>query len=96
MDLSIVIPVYNEEQNILPLLEEITSVLRVTDRSYEIICVDDGSEDQSYKILSEISRKINSLVVIRFRRNFGQTAALQAGFDAAQGNVIVPMDADLQ
>ena len=65
-----------------PLLEEIISMLTVFGHSYEIICVDDGSKDQSYKILRDISRKIDSLVVIRFRRNFGQTAALQAGFDA--------------
>jgi len=96
MDLSIIIPIYNEEQNLVPLLDEITSVLMASGHSYEIICVDDGSKDQSYKILSEISRKINTLVVIRFRRNFGQTAALQAGFDAAQGRVIIPMDGDLQ
>jgi len=96
MDLSIIIPIYNEEQNLAPLLDEVTSVLMASGHSYEIICVDDGSKDQSYKILREISRKINSLVVIRFRRNFGQTAALQAGFDAAQGRVVIPMDADLQ
>jgi glycosyltransferase involved in cell wall biosynthesis len=96
MDLSIIIPIYNEEQNLVPLLDEITSVLMAYGHSYEIICVDDGSKDQSYKILREISRKIDPLVVIRFRRNFGQTAALQAGFDAAQGRVIIPMDADLQ
>ena len=96
MDLSIIIPIYNEEQNLAPLLDEITSVLMASGHSYEIICVDDGSKDQSYKILREISRKIDSLVVIQFRRNFGQTAALQAGFDAAQGRVIIPMDGDLQ
>jgi glycosyltransferase involved in cell wall biosynthesis len=96
MDLSIIIPIYNEEQNLLPLLEEITSVLKATGRSYEIICVDDGSRDQSYEILRELSRKFASLIVVQLRRNFGQTAAMQAGFDAAQGRVIIPMDADLQ
>ena len=96
MDLSIIIPIYNEEQNLSPLLDEITSVLTVSGRSYEIICVDDGSKDQSYERLRDLSLKFTSLVVVRFRRNFGQTAAMQAGFDAAQGNVIVPMDADLQ
>jgi glycosyltransferase involved in cell wall biosynthesis len=96
MDLSIIIPIYNEEHNLLPLLEEITSVLRATGRSYEIICVDDGSRDQSYEILRELSRKFASLIVVQLRRNFGQTAAMQAGFDAAQGRVIIPMDADLQ
>jgi glycosyltransferase involved in cell wall biosynthesis len=96
MDLSIIIPIYNEEHNLLPLLEEITSVLRATGRSYEIICVDDGSRDQSYEILRELSQKFASLIVVQLRRNFGQTAAMQAGFDAAQGRVIIPMDADLQ
>ena len=65
-----------------PLLEEIISMLTVFGHSYEIICVDDGLKDQSYEILRELSRKINALDVIRFRRNFGQPAALQAGFDA--------------
>jgi glycosyltransferase involved in cell wall biosynthesis len=96
MELSIVIPVYNEEENLPLLLEEITRTLHSTGVDYEIICVDDGSGDRSNAVLRELTREYPSLKVIELRRNFGQTAALQAGFDGAQGRVIIPMDADLQ
>jgi glycosyltransferase involved in cell wall biosynthesis len=96
IDISVVIPLFNEEQTLAPLLEEITSVLKVAVQNYEIVCVDDGSSDKSYEILRELSLKYPALVVIKLRRNFGQTAAMQAGFDVAKGKVIIPMDADLQ
>jgi glycosyltransferase involved in cell wall biosynthesis len=96
VDLSIVIPVYNEEGSLPPLMQELSSVLGATALSYEVLCVDDGSSDRSYEVLRELSRTFPSLVAIRLRRNFGQTAAMQAGFDAARGDVVVPMDADLQ
>jgi len=96
VDLSIVIPVYNEEGSLPPLLQELCEVLGATGLAYEVLCVDDGSSDRSYEVLRELSHEYPFLVVIQLRRNFGQTAAMQAGFDAARGNVVVPMDADLQ
>ncbi|MCE1225466.1 MAG: glycosyltransferase family 2 protein [Geobacteraceae bacterium] len=96
MDLSVVVPIYFEEDNIRPLYEAITVALDPTGFSYEIICVDDGSGDTSFSLLRELAATDQRLRVIRFRRNFGQTAAMAAGFEAARGAVIVPMDGDLQ
>lgn len=96
MDLSIVVPIYFEEANIRPLYTAITAALDPTQLVYEIICVDDGSGDNSFSILKELAATDSRLRVIRFRRNFGQTAAMAAGFEAARGAVIVPMDGDLQ
>lgn len=96
MDLSIVIPIYYEEANIRPLYQAITTVLDPTGLTYEIIAVDDGSGDNSFQILKELAGQDTRLRVIRFRRNFGQTAAMAAGFEAARGAVIIPMDGDLQ
>ncbi len=95
--LSIVIPVYNEEDNIGPLFEELSTVLNRLNKKTEIIFVDDGSTDKSFIRLKEIWEKHPDLVkVIRFRRNFGQTAAMAAGFNYAHGEIIITMDADLQ
>ncbi len=94
--LSVVIPVYNEKDNIMPLYEELKEVLNSLNLSYEIIFVDDGSTDGSGEILDEIAEKDETVMVIHFRRNFGQTAAISAGFDYADGEVIITMDADLQ
>ncbi len=96
MDLSVVIPVYNEEENIESLYKELKEVLESMGISYEIIFVDDGSTDKSGRILDGIAEKDGSVVVIHFRRNYGQTAAISAGFDYAKGDIIVTMDADLQ
>jgi len=96
MKLSIVIPVYNEEENIPKLYEELKAVLEKLPYDYEIIFVDDGSTDRSYEILKEISQKDKKVKVIRFRRNYGQTAAMYAGFQHAEGDVIITMDGDLQ
>ncbi len=96
MDLSIVIPLLNEEDNIPPLYESLKAVLDGMDVSYEIIIIDDGSTDRSYEILQQLAARDKSLIVIRFRRNFGQTAGLAAGFDQAEGDVVITMDADLQ
>ncbi len=87
---------YNEEDNITPLYHEITAALHGLDRAYEIIFVDDGSTDGSRDILTTLPKKDNRVVIIRFRRNFGQTAALSAGFDHARGDTIITLDADLQ
>lgn len=94
--LTVVIPVFNEEENLLSLHASLRSVLKEFDRSHEIIFVDDGSSDCSGSLLREIAELDPAVKVIRLRRNFGQTAAFSAGFDAARGEVVVTMDADLQ
>ncbi len=94
--ISVVIPLYNEEESVPQLYEELTATLEATGHPYEIIVVDDGSSDSSFDHLQRLHRLDPRLKVIRFRRNFGQTAAFAAGFDAAQGDVIVTLDADLQ
>lgn len=97
LDLSIVVPVLNEEASLRALNEEITEALATTDLSWEVIFVDDGSTDDSAKILNELyDYNSSNTRVIELARNFGQTAALAAGFDASVGEVIVPIDADLQ
>lgn len=96
MDLSIVIPIYHEEENIPLLYRAVTAALDPAGLAYEIIAVDDGSMDGSFAALKELALIDQRLRVIRFRRNFGQTAAMSAGFEAARGAVIVPMDGDLQ
>lgn len=96
MDFSIVVPIYNEEDNIAALYQSITSSLDPGGANYEIILVDDGSSDGSYPALKELAARDTRVKVIRFRRNFGQTAAMSAGFDAASGDIIIPMDGDLQ
>ncbi len=96
IELSVVIPVYNEEENIYELYNKLRKVLPTLNKSYEIIFVDDGSKDNSFKILKSIHEKDNRVKIIKLRRNFGQTAALSAGFSYANGSIIVTMDADLQ
>jgi len=96
LDLSIVVPVYNEQDNVLLLIEELHSALEPLGRSYELVLIDDGSRDDSYAILARAAKTDPSLTLVRFRRNFGQTPAMQAGLDAARGRIIVTMDADLQ
>ncbi len=96
MDLSIIIPLLNEEESINRLYHELVTALAPVHRPYELIFVDDGSSDQSLNILAEIQQKDSNVVVISFRKNFGQTAALSAGFDHAKGDIIVTLDADLQ
>jgi glycosyltransferase involved in cell wall biosynthesis len=96
VDLSIVVPIYNEEGNIPGLHAGIRAALADFPLEYEVILVDDGSIDNSYPILTKIAREDRRVKVIRLRRNFGQTAAMAAGFDAATGRVLVPMDGDMQ
>lgn len=96
MDISIVVPVYNEQDNVEAVYSTISSALQAMEGSYEIIMVDDGSSDGSYNVLTGLAAKDVRLKVIRFRRNFGQTAAMSAGFDFAKGEIIIPMDGDLQ
>ncbi|MBI1896545.1 MAG: glycosyltransferase family 2 protein [Acidobacteria bacterium] len=94
--LSIVIPIHNEEPAILPLYDRLTRVLESLQRPYEIIFIDDASTDRSFELLANLVETDVRLKVIRLRRNFGQTAALAAGFDEAQGSVIISLDGDLQ
>jgi glycosyltransferase involved in cell wall biosynthesis len=93
---SIVIPVYNEEQSILPLYQSLCRACEPLGKPYELIFVDDGSRDKTFDMLKRITKEDAQVKVIRFRRNFGQTAAMAAGFEYASGEVIVSMDGDLQ
>jgi len=95
-DVSVVVPLFNEEENINALYDELTKVIKALGKTYEIILVDDGSTDDSYNLLKKISKKDKNVKVIKFRKNFGQTAALSAGFDNANGEAIISMDGDLQ
>ncbi len=94
MDLSFVIPVYNEEESLEILYAEI--IANLNGKSYEIIFIDDGSSDSSFKIMSQLAEKDNCVKIIKFRRNFRKAAALQTGFNAAEGDIVFTMDADLQ
>ncbi len=94
--LSVIIPVLNEENNIIPLYTELTEVIGRLDLPYEIIFIDDGSTDNSYKVLSDLHSKDKAVKVVQFRRNFGQTAAFAAGFDHSIGELILTLDADGQ
>jgi glycosyltransferase involved in cell wall biosynthesis len=93
---SIVIPFYNEQENIPQLYMKLTEVLDSIGEPYEMVFVDDGSKDNSYKVLSEIYEHDRRVNVVRLRRNFGQTPALKAGFDFARGEIVISMDGDLQ
>lgn len=96
MDLSIVIPLYNEEESLPELCEWIRDVADKNQYDYEIILIDDGSTDDSWKVIEELSNNHPVIKGIRFQRNYGKSAGLNEGFRAAQGNVIITMDADLQ
>jgi dolichol-phosphate mannosyltransferase len=95
-EVSIFLPVYNEEPNLRPLHAKLDAALKSLGRSAEIVYVDDGSTDGSLKILREIAEMDGRVRVVALRRNYGQTAAMAAGIDAARGKVLIPMDADLQ
>jgi len=96
LEVSVVIPIYNEEGNIELLHKGLKEALESLGKSYEIVAVDDGSTDGSFEVLRALHRGDPSLKAIRLRRNFGQAAAFAAGFDQASGEIIVSMDADLQ
>ncbi|MSM40051.1 MAG: glycosyltransferase [Geobacter sp.] len=96
MDLSIVVPIFNESDNLPILCERVTAALAESGIGYEVILVDDGSTDGSFEIMKGMALADRRWKVIRFRRNFGQTAAMAAGFSAASGRVVIPMDGDLQ
>jgi glycosyltransferase involved in cell wall biosynthesis len=96
MDLSVVIPVFNEDKSIRELSEWIEKVCKLSGLSFEILFIDDGSSDYSWDIIKEIAGKKNSVKGIRFRRNYGKAAALHTGFSEADGDVVITMDSDLQ
>jgi len=96
LPLSIVIPVFNEEDNLRPLHAKLVDVCQRIGKHFEVIYVDDGSKDSSLKVLESLAREDPCVKAIQLRRNFGQTAAIAAGVDAAQGDIVVLMDADMQ
>lgn len=96
MDLSIVIPQYNEEESLTELTEWIEKVMVANNFTYEVIFVDDGSKDNSWELIKQISNKNSNIKGISFQRNYGKAAALHVGFEAAQGDYVITMDADLQ
>jgi glycosyltransferase involved in cell wall biosynthesis len=96
MMISIVIPVYNEEESILPLYQSLCRACEPLEKPYELIFIDDGSRDKTFDVLKRLNKADSRVNVIRFRKNFGQTAAMAAGFEYASGEVIVSMDGDLQ
>ena len=93
---SIVVPFHNEEENITAMYDRLKAVMEQVEDSFELVFVDDGSTDRSYKLLEEIAAVDSRVLVVKLRRNFGQTSALAAGFDHAQGDYILSMDGDLQ
>lgn len=96
LDVSVILPVYNEQEPLPSVVPELSEALRNLGRSYEIIAVDDGSTDDTVGVLRRLQEQEPNLRIIQFRRNFGQTPAFQAGFDHARGEVIITMDADGQ
>jgi glycosyltransferase involved in cell wall biosynthesis len=96
MDLTIIVPLLNEEESLPELASWIDRVCREAKLSYEVIFVDDGSSDQSWSVIENLTKSNSSLKGIKFRRNYGKSAALNKGFEAASGNVVITMDADLQ
>jgi len=96
MDISVVIPLFNEEESIPELAAWIQKVMKENCFSYEIIMIDDGSKDNSWQVVEYLQTKNPFIKGIKFRRNYGKSAALYCGFDVAQGNVVITMDADLQ
>ncbi len=95
-EVSVVIPVFDEGENLGPLYTQLKSVLEDMAKSYEIIFVDDGSSDNSFSILEKLYQKDSNIKIIQFRKNFGKSAALSAGFNCAKGETIITLDADLQ
>ncbi len=96
MDISVVVPLYNEEESLRELHDWIQRVMNKNNFSYEILFIDDGSNDKSWDVIRELTNNNSSVKGIKFRRNYGKSAALQTGFTEAQGDVVITMDADLQ
>lgn len=96
MDISVIVPLYNEEESLPELYSWIARVMKANGYSYEVIFVNDGSTDNSWKVIEELSNKAEEVKGIKFRRNYGKSPALYCGFKEAKGNVVITMDADLQ
>jgi glycosyltransferase involved in cell wall biosynthesis len=96
MDISVIIPLFNESESILELVDSIDKVMSKNNFTYEVVMIDDGSDDGSWEIIEDRAKKNPSIRGIKFRRNYGKAAALHCGFKAAEGDVVITMDADLQ
>lgn len=96
MDISVIIPLFNEEESLPELASWIERVMQANDFTYEVLFVDDGSKDHSWQVIEELMKKNNSFKGVKFRRNYGKSAALNVGFQRAEGDVVITMDADLQ
>ena len=96
LDLSVVVPLYNEEESLPHLVEQLLTALRPTGERFELVLVNDGSSDRTAAVLEELCAEVPELVGVLLRKNYGQTAAMSAGFDVSQGEVIVSLDGDLQ
>lgn len=96
MDISVIIPLYNEDESLPELIAWIERVMDANRFTYEIVLIDDGSKDNSWSIIEENAKRNNCIRAIKFRRNYGKSAALHCGFQAAQGDVVITMDADMQ
>lgn len=96
MDISVVVPLYNEEESLPHLIEWIERVMNENNFSYEVLLIDDGSKDNSWKVIEELSSKNPNIKGVKFRRNYGKSAALNVGFERVEGDVVITMDADLQ
>lgn len=96
LNLSVAVAVYNEEESLPHLCKALDDVLSKMGKSYEVILVDDGSKDRSWEVMKEQAKRYKGIKLVRFRRNFGQTAAMSAGFNESRGKVVITMDADLQ
>ena len=96
LDLSVVVPVYNEEESLPHLVEQLLNALRPSGEHFELVLVNDGSGDRSAEVLEDLSARVPEVVAVLLRKNYGQTAAMAAGFDVSQGEVIISLDGDLQ
>jgi glycosyltransferase involved in cell wall biosynthesis len=96
MDVSIVVPLFNEEESLSELLDWIKRVMKQNKLSYEVVMVDDGSKDKSWEVILDLKKKYSEIKGIKFQRNYGKSAALHTGFQASEGDIVVTMDADLQ
>ena len=96
LDLSVVVPLYNEEESLPHLVNQLISALRPAGETFELVLVDDGSSDRTAEVLAQVSSNVPEVVAVLLRKNYGQTAAMAAGFDVAGGEVIVSLDGDLQ
>ena len=96
LDLSVVVPIYNEEESLPHLVEQLLNALRPSGERFELVLVNDGSGDRSAEVLEDLSARVPEVVAVLLRKNYGQTAAMAAGFDVSQGEVIISLDGDLQ